>query len=81
MKWWIEHIPPDRATGKLKKQYERFPSDSPMDHIILAHSPLPNAMDALMRFYKGVMHGQNDLPYVDREIIAVTVSVLNRCHY
>ena len=81
MKWWIKHIPPDQATGKLKKQYDRTPTDGTVDHIIQAHSPLPHAMDALLSFYKGVMHGQNDLPYVEREIIAVVVSVLNQCRY
>ena len=81
MNWWIDHIPPEKATGKLKKQYDRLRTDGPMDHIIAAHSPLPHAMDGLLTFYKGVMHGQNDLPYMEREIIALTVSVLNRCHY
>ena len=81
MKWWIEHIPPAEASGKLKKIYDRHVKGDTTDHIVMAHSVVPEAMDALMSFYKRVMHGDNDLPYVEREMIAVAVSVLNRCHY
>lgn len=78
---WIDSIPPEQATGKLAKLYERIAADGKVDHIVQAHSLVPDAMDALISFYKRVMHGDNDLPYVEREIIAVTCSVLNRCHY
>ena len=81
MKCWIEHTPPSEATGKLKKIYERHVKGGTADHIMLAHSIVPDALDSLMSFYKRVMHGDNDLPYLEREMIAVTVSVLNRCHY
>ena len=82
MTWWISPIPPEEGTGALKKQYQRYAAGGgPVDHVVQAHSHLPKAMDALLTFYKGVMHGENDLPYVEREMIAVTVSILNRCHY
>ena len=80
MNWWITPIPPEQATGRLQKQYRRY-GDKPVDNIVRVHSLVPHAMDALLTFYKGVMHGDNDLPYVEREMIAVTVSILNRCHY
>ena len=80
MTWWIKPIPPEQATGKLQKQYRRY-GDKPVDNIVRAHSLVPYAMEALLTFYKGVIHGENDLPYVEREMIAVTVSILNRCHY
>ena len=81
MKWWIEHTPPSQARGKLQRIYERYRLGEATDNIILAHSPIPDALDSLMLFYNRVMHGTNDLPYVEREMVAVTVSVLNRCHY
>ena len=81
MRAFIETIPPERATGKLKELYRRSSAGGRVDHILQAHSLVPHALDSLMLFYKRVMHGKNDLPYVEREIIAVTVSVLNRCHY
>ena len=43
--------------------------------------PQAHALEALLTFYKKVMHGNNALPYVEREMIAETVSVLNQCHY
>ena len=81
MKAWIDHIPPEEATGRLKELYRRASPDGPVDHILQVHSLVPDAMDSLLTFYKRVMHGDNDLAYVEREIIAVAVSVLNRCHY
>ena len=81
MKAWIDHTPPERAEGLLKKLYDRVTRDGRVDHVVQIHSPVPHALEALLVFYKRVMHGENDLPYVDRELIAVTVSVLNRCHY
>ena len=78
---WIRSIPPREASGLLKALYERVSTGGKVDHILQAHSLVPDALDALLVFYRRVMHGRNDLPYVEREIIAVAVSVLNRCHY
>jgi alkylhydroperoxidase family enzyme len=81
MKAWIEHVPPEEATGALKELYDRSTAETGVDHILQIHSLVPAALDSLLVFYKRVMHGENALPYVEREVIAVTVSVLNRCHY
>jgi len=78
---WIRSIPPGEASGPLKALYERISTDGRVDHILQVHSLVPDALDALLVFYKRVMHGKNDLPYVEREVIAVAVSVLNHCHY
>lgn len=78
---WIESIPPEDATGPLAALYRRIAGDGEVDHIVQAHSLVPKAMESLIVFYKGVMHGKNDLPYVEREIVALSVSVLNQCHY
>ena len=81
MKAWIDHVPPQQAQGSLRQLYDRVTTDTGVDHIVQIHSLVPAALDSMLLFYKRVMHGQNDLPYVEREVIAVTVSVLNRCHY
>ncbi len=81
MKAWIDHVPPQQAQGALRQLYDRVTTDTGVDHIVQIHSLVPAALDSMLLFYKRVMHGQNDLPYVEREVIAVTVSVLNRCHY
>ena len=81
MKAWIDHVPPEKAQGPLKQLYDRVSTDTGVDHVLQIHSLVPAALDSLLVFYKRVMHGDNALPYVEREVIAVTVSVLNRCHY
>ncbi len=78
---WIKNIPPHAAEGHLAELYHRASPKGEVDHILQGHSLVPWALDSLLVFYKRVMHGKNDLAYVDREIIAVAVSVLNRCHY
>ncbi len=78
---WIDTIAPSEATGPLAALYRRLADGREVAHIVQAHSLVPKALESLLVFYKGVMHGENDLPYVEREIIAVSVSVLNHCHY
>ena len=81
MKSWIRTVPPERADGLLKRLYDRVRYEDGVDHVVQIHSLVPRALESMLLFYKRVMHGDSDLAYVDREIIAVTVSVLNRCHY
>jgi len=45
------------------------------------HSINPASLDAHLTLYKTVMFGKSPIPPVDREMIAVVVSVLNHCHY
>lgn len=79
---WIKTIAEDEATGVVAKIYkETKGSWGGVDHIIKAHSLNTAALRALMTFYKGLMHGDCDLTLAQREMIAVTVSVLNKCHY
>ena len=61
MKWWIDHVPPAQADSKLTELYDRTAKDGPTDHILMAHSLVPGALDSLLIFYKKVMHGRNDL--------------------
>ncbi len=81
MEAWIDHVPPEDANGLLRKLYDRVTTDGQVDHVVQIHSLVPHALESMLLFYKRVMHGDNDLAYVEREIVAVTVSVLNRCHY
>jgi uncharacterized peroxidase-related enzyme len=79
---WIEHVNEDEATGIVAKIYKgTMRSWGGVDNIIKAHSLNPAALRALMAFYNGLMHGDCDLSLAQREMIAVTVSVLNQCEY
>ena len=74
---WIKHIPEDEATGIVAKIYKGTQrSWGGVDNIIKAHSLNTAALRALMTFYNGLMHGDCDLSLAQREMIAVTVSVL-----
>lgn len=79
---WIKTVPEDEATGIVKKYYDNSRrSWGGVDNIIQAHSLNTAALRALMTFYNGLMHGDCDLTLRQREMIAVTVSVINRCRY
>ena len=79
---WIQTIDEDDATGAIAKFYAGSKrSWGGVDNIIKAHSLNSAALRALMVFYNGLMHGDCDLTLAQREMIAVTVSVINECEY
>lgn len=79
---WIRHVDEDDAEGEVARLYRREKrSWGGVDNIIKSSSLHPGALDALLRFYRRVMHGECETSLAQREMIAVTVSVLNHCHY
>ena len=79
---WIQHVREREATGYVAKVYRSVGRrGGELDNIVQAHSLNPNALRALMSFYNGVMHGDSAISLRRREMIAVTVSSLNACHY
>ena len=79
---WIDFVSEDRAQGYVARVYRTIRrSWGGVDNVIKAHSLHPEALRALMTFYNGVMHGDGELSLRRREMIAVTVSAINGCHY
>ena len=79
---WIKVIEEDEAEGKLKDLYERMRDPrGPVDNILKIHSLNPRSLLAHFEFYKTTMHGPSELSRSDREMVAVVVSSINRCHY
>lgn len=80
---WIKIIPYDKATGKLKKLYDRVKGpENNVDNIMLAHGLRPHSMTGHMTLYKNVLHNSNNtLPKWFLETIGVYVSILNNCEY
>jgi alkylhydroperoxidase family enzyme len=79
---WIKTVAEEEATGLVAKIYRGTRrSWGGVDNIIKAHSLNSSALRALMTFYNGLMHGDCDLTLTQREMIAVTVSVINECEY
>ena len=79
---WIEMIDEEAATGRLKELYDRYSEPwGGMDNIIKIHSLNVKSMKTHYDLYAHLMRGRSDLSRVQREMIAVVVSVANRCFY
>ena len=80
---WIETVPYDEASGKLKKLYDRVKGpDNNVDNIMMMHSLRPHSMEGHMAIYKYVLHHSgNTIPKWFLETLGVWVSSLNECDY
>ena len=80
---WIDIIPYKKASGTLKKLYDRVKGpNNNVDNIMLVHSLRPHTMKGHMALYKNVLHNSNNtIPKWFLETIGVYVSYLNRCDY
>ena len=82
---WIETIPDDQWQGDaqlgalydavIDRRYGR------VDQIMAIHSLNPTALAAHNGLYTSAMAGTATLRKVERELIALVVSIENRCHY
>ncbi len=78
---WIPVIPPDKATGKLKQIYDRFPGGSP-DNVLTVHSLRPHTLEGHLSLYKNVLHHPGNLiPKWFLEALGTFVSYINGCDY
>lgn len=79
---WILMIDEEDATGRLRDLYVkvREPGGG-VDNILKIHSLNVKSLQTHYDLYAHLMRGHSDLSRVQREMIAVVVSALNRCHY
>ena len=79
---WIRTVPENEAQGELAELYGAAGGPGgTVDNILKIHSLHPAGMRAHFGLYRAVMQGTDGLPRVEREMIAVTVSDANGCHY
>ncbi len=79
---WIRMIDEDQADGKLRELYARMKGPGGgVDNIMKIHSLNPGSLQGHFEFYRALMRRRSPLSRVQREMIAVTVSAANRCHY
>jgi alkylhydroperoxidase family enzyme len=79
---WIRVIDEQEAEGELAHLYDDLADRSgQVDNILKCHSLHPAGLAAHNDLYRAVMAGTATLRKIDREMIAVTVSRLNDCHY
>ncbi len=83
---WIETVPDDEwesGGGHLADMYGRVvdPENGRVDHVMAVHSLNPQSLAAHQGLYESAMAGTTSLRKVEREMIALVVSVQNECHY
>jgi len=82
---WIETLseplPDDQRELAALYERARDPATGSVDHIMSVHSLHPAGLAAHLALYRAAMRGSAGLPAVDRELIALVVSGLNRCRY
>lgn len=79
---WIQVLGQGEETSELLAVYDEFNvAHDEIDNILSIHSLSPASLRAHMQLYRNVMFGKSPLSRAEREMIAVTVSTLNGCHY
>jgi alkylhydroperoxidase family enzyme len=79
----IEVVPDDEWVGELGKLYSQVvdPTSGRVDNIIAVHSLNPRGLAAHQGLYASAMASTASLRKVERELIALVVSLENHCHY
>jgi len=62
-------------------QYQDIEGFPDRDNILRIHGVSPETMRHHYDLYRGLMYGRGPLSRMQREMIAVVVSVINECHY
>ena len=79
---WIELVPDDEATGKLKEHYDAaIQRAGRVYEIVRTMSPNPQVLEASMIFYMKLMKGRSGVSRKEREMLAVVTSAANDCYY
>jgi uncharacterized peroxidase-related enzyme len=79
---WIHVIDEADAEGELQHAYTDVVSGrGHVANILKIHSIHPGVLSAHFALYRELMFGPSELSRADRELIAVAVSSVNKCHY
>lgn len=79
---WIEQVPPEQATGLLKKLYDdAIERTGRVWNIRQIMSLNPPVMRDSLRFYGTIMFGDSPLTRAQREMLATVVSAELDCRY
>lgn len=79
---YIRTIPPEDAQGELRLLYDEvLRRRGAVANVYRAHSLRPDTLKPHLEFYLSVVYGPSGLSRLEREAIAVTVSMANGCEY
>lgn len=67
------------ADGRLRREFDRLGGS--VDNILKIHGLNPASLAGHFDLYRTLMRGRSPLSRAQREMIAVTVSAVNQCHY
>ena len=79
---WINVVNEEDATGNLRTLYDKY--SEPLigvDNILKIHSLNPKSLRTHYDLYAHLMRGRSPLSRVQREMIGVVTSAVNRCKY
>jgi len=80
---WIQVIPFEAATGKLKQIYKKIKGpNNQIDNVLSIHSLRPHTLTGHMSLYKNTLHhSDNSFPNWFLELLGTYTSYINRCDY
>ncbi len=78
---WIRIIDEAGSTGQLAELYQRESATRGKSNLLSVHSLNPRSLLAHLSLFRTLMYGRSGLTRVQREMIGVVVSALNRCPY
>jgi alkylhydroperoxidase family enzyme len=79
---YIRLIADDEATGRLAEQFDAARRRAgKVWNIVRIMGGNPAALETSIALYRAVMFGPSPLSRARREMLAVVVSLRNRCHY
>ena len=79
---YIRTIPPEKATGELKRQYDAaIQRAGRVFHIVRLQSLNPQALAASVRLYQTLMLSPGSLSRAVREMLATVVARELNCFY
>ena len=79
---WIRVIDEQEAQGKLKRILGTVREKrGSLSNVMKVHSLDPESIDLHMNLYLHLMYGRSAVTRQEREMIAVVVSLLNKCDY
>jgi len=79
---YINYISYENASPELQALYTKFGgADKTPANIVRISGVSPKAMDGHVALYRGIMAARSPLSKMQREMIAVVVSAINKCHY
>ncbi len=80
---FLKMIDEDNATGKLKEVYDELlgGEGDRLANLLKSQSLNPEILKNHLKLYQSIMQEKTGLSRQEREMIAVVVSAVNKCHY